>query len=63
MTVRDDLLRLFPRLRDIPRDAYVVGGAVRDLTFGVAPADVDVACLDPLAAARVLGRKVIRLGR
>lgn len=62
-TVRDDLLRLFPRLRDIPLDAYVVGGAVRDLTFGVAPADVDVACLDPLAAARVLGRKVIRLGR
>jgi tRNA nucleotidyltransferase/poly(A) polymerase len=62
-TIRDDLLRLFPRLRDIPPDAYVVGGAVRDLTFGVAPADVDVACLDPLAAARVLGRKVIRLGR
>jgi tRNA nucleotidyltransferase/poly(A) polymerase len=61
--VKDDLLRLFPRLRDIPLDAYVVGGAVRDLTFGVAPADVDVACLDPLAAARVLGRKVIRLGR
>jgi len=61
--VKDDLLRLFPRLRDIPPGAYVVGGAVRDLTFGVAPADVDVACLDPLAAARVLGRKVIRLGR
>ncbi|HEX9458661.1 MAG TPA: hypothetical protein VGA84_05920 [Thermoanaerobaculia bacterium] len=62
-TLLADLLRLFPRLRDIPLDAYVVGGAVRDLTFGVAPADVDVACLDPLAAARVLGRKVIRLGR
>jgi tRNA nucleotidyltransferase/poly(A) polymerase len=62
-TLRDALLRLFPRLRDLPLDAYVVGGAVRDLTFGVAPADVDVACLDPLAAARVLGRKVIRLGR
>ncbi|MEA2237272.1 MAG: poly(A) polymerase [Thermoanaerobaculia bacterium] len=61
--LKDDLLRLFPRLRDLPADAYVVGGAVRDLIFGAAPADVDVACLDPLACARTLGRKVIRLGR
>jgi tRNA nucleotidyltransferase/poly(A) polymerase len=61
--LREHLLRLFPRLRDLPLDAYVVGGAVRDLIFGVAPADVDVACLDPLACARVLRRKVIRLGR
>src|SRR5207302_10593675 len=36
---------------------------VRDLFFGAAPADVAVACLDPLACARTLGRKVIRLGR
>src|SRR4051794_2518645 len=63
MTLRDDLLRLFPRLRDLPTHAYVVGGAVRDLTLDTAPADVDVACLDPLACARVLRRKVIRLGR
>jgi tRNA nucleotidyltransferase/poly(A) polymerase len=63
MTVKDDLLRLFPRLRDLPIDAYVVGGAVRDLIHGAAPADVDVACLDPLACARALGRNVIRLGR
>jgi tRNA nucleotidyltransferase/poly(A) polymerase len=63
MTFRDDLLRLFPRLRDLPGHAYVVGGAVRDLILGAAPADVDVACLDPLACARALRRKVIRLGR
>jgi tRNA nucleotidyltransferase/poly(A) polymerase len=63
MTLRDDLLRLFPRLRDLPKHAYVVGGAVRDLTLGTAPADVDVACLDPLACARALRRKVSRLGR
>src|SRR3954454_21761610 len=63
MTLRDDLLRLFPRLRDLPMHAYVVGGAVRDLTLGTAPADVDVACLDPLACARALRHKVIRLGR
>src|SRR4051812_45214307 len=62
-TLRDDLLRLFPRLRDLPMHAYVVGGAVRDLILGIAPADVDVACLDPLACARALRRKVIRLGR
>jgi tRNA nucleotidyltransferase/poly(A) polymerase len=63
MTFRDDLLRLFPRLRDLPMHAYVVGGAVRDLTLGTAPADVDIACPDPLACARALRRKVIRLGR
>ena len=63
MTLRDDLLRLFPRLRDLPCHAYVVGGAVRDLILGAAPADVDVACLDPLTCARALGRNVIRLGR
>jgi tRNA nucleotidyltransferase/poly(A) polymerase len=63
MTLRDDLLRLFPRLRDLPMHAYVVGGAIRDLTLGTPPADVDVACLDPLACARALRRKVIRLGR
>jgi len=63
MTLRDDLLRLFPRLRDLPMHAYVVGGAVRDLILGTAPADVDVACIDPLACARALRRKVIRLGR
>ncbi|HEV7570906.1 MAG TPA: hypothetical protein VGQ21_05350 [Thermoanaerobaculia bacterium] len=63
MTLRDDLLRLFPRLRDLPTHAYVVGGAVRDLSLGTPPADVDVACLDPLACARAFRRKVIRLGR
>ncbi|MEA2161919.1 MAG: poly(A) polymerase [Thermoanaerobaculia bacterium] len=61
--IRDDLLRLFPRLRGLSAGAYVVGGAVRDLIFGAAPADVDVACLDPFVCARTLGRKVIRLGR
>ncbi|HEX3577149.1 MAG TPA: hypothetical protein VHY33_01190 [Thermoanaerobaculia bacterium] len=63
MTLRDDLLRLFPRLRDLPMNGYVVGGAIRDLTLATPPADVDVACLDPLNCARALRRKVIRLGR
>jgi len=56
------LLDLFPALRSLPPHAYVVGGAVRDLLLGAAPADVDVACLDPLACARAVGRKAIRLG-
>jgi tRNA nucleotidyltransferase (CCA-adding enzyme) len=62
-TLRDRLLALFPALRSLPPNAYVVGGAVRDLLLGAHPADIDVACLDPQACARTLRRKVIRLGR
>src|ERR1043165_5076160 len=61
--MRDELLALFPALRKLPSHVFVVGGAVRDLLLGAHPADVDVACIDPLAAAQTLGRKVIRLGR
>ena len=64
MSLRDDLVRLFPRLRDLPRGARLaVGGAIRDILLGRAPNDVDVECDDPLAVARSLGRKVIQLGR
>jgi hypothetical protein len=63
MPLRDELLALFPALRNLPLGAYVVGGAVRDLLRGAPPADVDVACLDAAACAETLGRKVIRLGR
>src|ERR1043166_5222928 len=48
---------------DADATVYVVGGAVRDLLRGAHPADVDVACTDPLAVAQLLGRRVIRLGR
>jgi tRNA nucleotidyltransferase/poly(A) polymerase len=61
--MRDELLALFPALRKLPADVHIVGGAVRDLLRGAHPADVDVACTDPLAVAQLLGRKVIRLGR
>jgi len=61
--MRDELLALFPALRKLSPDAYVVGGAIRDLLRGAHPADADVACLDPLACAKTLRRKVIRLGR
>lgn len=60
---RDALTRLFPALTKLdPRSSYVVGGAVRDLILGRDPADVDVACLDPLAAAKRLSPRVITLG-
>jgi tRNA nucleotidyltransferase/poly(A) polymerase len=60
--LRDELVRRFPRLMFLPPDSYVVGGAVRDLLLGVDPADVDVACIDPLLCARLISKKPIRLG-
>jgi tRNA nucleotidyltransferase/poly(A) polymerase len=62
MSWRDELLRRFPKLDRLGPDAYVVGGAIRDLLAGREPADVDVACLDPLAAAKRIRDRVIRLG-
>ena len=59
---RETLVRLFPALRSFGPSFYVVGGAVRDLHLHREPADVDVACRDPLAVARSLGRQVIVLG-
>jgi tRNA nucleotidyltransferase/poly(A) polymerase len=62
MKWRDTLVRLFPAIESLGAGCYVVGGAVRDLLLGRDPADVDVACPDPLAVARTVGHKVIRLG-
>jgi tRNA nucleotidyltransferase/poly(A) polymerase len=60
--MRDDLTRRFPKLTRLDPDAYVVGGALRDLLLGREPLDVDVACLDPLAAAKRIRDRVIILG-
>ncbi len=62
MKWRDELTRRFPKLTRLGPDSYVVGGAIRDLLLGREPADVDVACLDPLAAAKTIRPRVIRLG-
>lgn len=59
---RDELTRRFPALAHLPPGCYVVGGAVRDLLLGRDPADADIACDDPLAAARAVSERVIRLG-
>jgi tRNA nucleotidyltransferase/poly(A) polymerase len=60
--LRERLLDLFPALERVDQQAWVVGGAVRDLLMDRSPADVDVACIDPLAAARRISERVIRLG-
>jgi len=62
MQWRDELTRRFPKLARLGPDCYVVGGAIRDLLLGREPADVDVACLDPLAEAKKIRDRVIRLG-
>src|SRR5688500_10069286 len=59
---RTALTRLFPALAKLDPSCYVVGGAVRDLLLGLAPADVDVACIHPLAAAQSVSARVITLG-
>jgi hypothetical protein len=62
MSLRDALLRRFQALERMPPGTFVVGGAVRDMLRRVDPADVDLACADPLACARLLSDRVIRLG-
>lgn len=59
---REELVSRFPALAKLGPDSWVVGGAIRDLHLGREPLDVDVACLDPLAAARSISSRVIRLG-
>lgn len=59
---RERLTRRFPALELLPPRSYVVGGAVRDLLMGRDPADVDIATIDPLAAARAVSHRVITLG-
>ena len=62
MQWRDELTRRFPALAKLDDHCYVVGGAIRDLLLGREPADADVACIDPLASARSIRERVIRLG-
>ena len=62
MSLRDELLTRFPRLKRLPPGCYVVGGAIRDLHLGIEPADVDIAAPHPLEAANAAGKRVIRLG-
>ncbi|HEX7419681.1 MAG TPA: hypothetical protein VF505_07320, partial [Thermoanaerobaculia bacterium] len=60
--LRDELLRRFPRLKDLPPQTFVVGGAIRDLLLAIEPNDVDIACDDPRLCAQSISRRVIRLG-
>lgn len=62
MQWREELTRRFPALAKLGDNCFVVGGAIRDLSIGRNPADADVACNDPLATARLIRDRVIRLG-
>lgn len=62
MQWREELTRRFPALAKLGDDCFVVGGAIRDLFLVRNPADADVACNDPLASARMIRDRVIRLG-
>lgn len=61
--LRDALIERFAALRRLPRDAFVVGGAIRDLLTDREPADVDVVCRDAAAVASTLRGRVVQLGR
>ncbi|HEX6161485.1 MAG TPA: hypothetical protein VF111_15015 [Thermoanaerobaculia bacterium] len=63
MTLHDQLVRRFPKLKRLPPGCLVVGGAIRDLLLGREPLDVDVAAPDAEAAAQAIRPRTIRLGR
>jgi poly(A) polymerase len=51
------------RLRDAGFKAFVVGGAVRDLLFGIPPKDFDLATDAPPEAVKPLFRRAFLIGR
>jgi tRNA nucleotidyltransferase (CCA-adding enzyme) len=56
--VPDDVVELCKKLRDAGYEAWLVGGAVRDLLRGAAAKDFDVATsAQPADVTRVFGRK------
>jgi tRNA nucleotidyltransferase (CCA-adding enzyme) len=58
LTVPDDVVELCKKLRDAGYEAWLVGGAVRDLLRGAAAKDFDVATsAQPADVTRVFGRK------
>ena len=58
LPVPSDVVELCKKLRDAGHEAWVVGGAVRDLLRGAAAKDFDVATsAEPADVTRVFGRK------
>lgn len=57
----------FPELNALPRDVYIVGGAVRDAILGNKPLDIDLASRDARETARQFqkqtGGTLVDLGR
>lgn len=67
MSSIDRLFEIFPELARISREAWVVGGALRDLAYGMTPVEADIATRDAAATARAFARSVrgrlVELGR
>ncbi|HVR42404.1 MAG TPA: hypothetical protein VMS56_03070 [Thermoanaerobaculia bacterium] len=65
--IRTRIESRFPELGEVGRDAWIVGGAIRDAILGRLSPDLDLAVGDAAAAAVELGRrtggKVVALGR
>lgn len=59
--------RSFPGLPSLPRDCFLVGGAIRDSILGVPPKDLDIVCDDAAARAKTFatltGGRIVEIGR
>jgi len=59
--------RSFPDLPSLPRDCFLVGGAIRDSILGVPPKDLDIVCDDAAARAKTFATltsgRLVEIGR
>ena len=56
-------MRVVKTLKDAGHEAYIVGGAVRDLLVGMRPKDFDVATNATPEQVKVLFRRAFVIGR
>ncbi len=62
--IHPDVRKILGRLTDAGHEAYIVGGAVRDLLLGIEPKDYDIATsATPEEVKRVFGRRSRIIGR
>ena len=61
-TVRKNALKIIQKLRESGFEAYIVGGAVRDMILGIEPEDYDIATSASCSDIERLFEKVIPVG-